>query len=132
VNIGDLLEEDVPQIKRIHETSHYDYRLPEFVGNPVFPVQRSLYSDGRFVAATLVKLEGEVYLYLDHDWETPQERKRSLELVHKDLIVKCREWGLESIFAVLPPQVEKSFGPRLEEAGWKRDRGWTKYTYELI
>lgn len=131
MNIGDLLVEDVPRIEEIHQESHYDYRLPEFVGNPVFPVQRSLYSDGRFVAAALVKLEGEVYLYLDKNFGTPQERKKSLEIVHGDLIMKCRQLGLDSIFAVLPPEIEKSFGPRLEEAGWTRDRGWTKYTYEL-
>lgn len=131
MNIGDLLVEDVPRIKEIHQESHYDYRLPEFVGNPRFPVQRSLYSDGRFVAAALVKLEGEVYLFLDHTYGTPEERKHSLELVHRDLIMQSRQFGLDSLFCVLPPEIEKSFGPRLEEAGWKRDRGWTKYTYEL-
>jgi len=131
MNVGEMLTEDIERINKIHETAGYDYRLPDFIDSPLFPVRRSVYSCGQFMAAALVKLNAEVYLFVDHNCGTPQERKEGLEALHRNLITSLGRLGLDQMYCVLPPEVEKSFGKRLEEAGWVKDRGWQKYTFEI-
>jgi len=133
MQVGDLLLEDgeLDAIERCHRESAFDFRMPELKSNPLFVIQRSLRHEGKFLAAVLGKVEVEVFLFLNREASTPYQRFEGLKLLHCDLVRKAREFGFDSMYCVLPPQVEKSFGPRLEEHGWRRDRGWTKYTYEL-
>lgn len=131
MQVGNIITEDLDVIHRLHAESAFDYKLPIFAMNPRFPIQRSLRHKGKFLAAVLGKLELEIYLFVDHMIGTPQERYEALQLLHRDLVARVQELGLDAMFCVLPPPVEKSFGPRLEEHGWQRDRGWSKYTREL-
>jgi hypothetical protein len=132
MNVGDILKEDgeVPELRRIHEESGFDFKFPD-LSDSRFAIQRSLRHEGKLMAAVVVKLEGECYLFLDHKSATPFERFFGLQIMQKDLLEKAREIGLDQLYCVLPPEVERRFGARLVEHGWKKDRGWTKYTYEL-
>ena len=132
MNIGNLLVDDgeMEEIRKLHAESGFDYKMPD-LASAVFPIKRSIRHKGKFVAAVAVKLEGECYLFLDHDELNPFERFFALQELHEDLKARAKELGLDNLFCVLPPEVEKSFGPRLIEAGWKRDRGWSKYTLEI-
>jgi hypothetical protein len=118
-------------IQQIHDDSGFDYRLPDFSGNPRFPIQRAISNNGKFMAASLVKVEAEVYLFMNHENGTPQERWEGLRLLHADVVSRARQIGFDQLYCVLPPEIEKSFGPRLQELGWSKDRGWSKYTLEL-
>lgn len=118
-------------IQQIHDDAGFDYRLPDFVGNPRFPIQRAISSNGRFMAASLVKVEAEVYLFMNHENGTPEERWEGLKLLHEDVVSRARKIGFDQLYCVLPPEIEKSFGPRLQELGWGKTRGWARYTYEL-
>lgn len=132
MNVGDILTEDgeLPELRRIHQESGYDFKFPD-LADTRFAIQRSLRHEGKLMAAVVVKLEGECYLFLDHKASTPFERFFGLQRLQNDLVEQARRIGLDELYCVLPPEIEKSFGPRLEEAGWKKDRGWTKYTYEI-
>jgi len=84
--------------------------------------------NGRGVTqAGFVKLTGEAYVLVDHDSETPQERWAELgELIAQGL-AGAAAYGLDDVSAWLPPELEKSFGPRLESLGWIRSP-WRNYT----
>jgi hypothetical protein len=122
---------EVPELRRLHKESGFDFKFPEFENDPNFPIQLSLRHEGQLLAAVLGKTQCEVILFLNHFVGTPLERKTGLELLQLFLFHQARRMGLDELFCVLPPEVEKSFGPRLEAAGWVRDRGWTKYTRHL-
>ena len=122
---------EVNDIIRVHEQSGFNYRFPSFQGNPLFPIQRTVSMNGRFVAASLVKVEAEVYLFMNHTVGTPEDRWEALKNLHEDVITKARDIGFDQLYCVLPPEIEKSFAPRLRQLGWEADRGWTKYTLEL-
>lgn len=125
------LNGEAPQVAEIHEASGFDYKLPDFHGNPLFPVQRAATEDGRLIASVILKVEAEVYLMLDHNWRTPEERWEVVKKLNADMKEKARDLGFETVYCVLPPEVAKSFGPRLEDLGWIPDRGWKRYTLEV-
>jgi hypothetical protein len=123
-------EEDVPELQRIHAREGWNYRFPE-VATPLFPVRTVAEDMGRTVIASVVKVEAEVYLWMDHTWGTPAERWEALQEMHKEVIERANRIGFDSLYCVLPPEIAKSFGPRLEELGWSPDRGWPRFTYQL-
>lgn len=122
---------EATEIARIHGDSGFNYRLPDFASNPIFPIQRAISNNGQFLAASLVKVEAEVYLFMNHETGTAEERWEGLKLLHADVVSRARQIGFDQLYCVLPPEIEKSFGPRLQELGWSKDRGWSKYTLEL-
>ena len=133
MNVGPLLIEDgdLEAIERMHRESAFDYKLPSFRNNPLFPIQRSIRDKGNFVAAVLVKVEAETYLFLDHRVRNPKFRYQALKTLHEDLISEARNMGFDCLHAYLPPQVARSFGPRLEKVGWRLDRDWPSYSFVL-
>jgi hypothetical protein len=72
-----------------------------------------------------------VYLFVNRETTTPEQRFEGLKILHQDLLLRAREMGFDQLYCVLPPSVEKSFGPRLESVGWKADRGWRRFTIDL-
>lgn len=83
------------------------------------------------MAAGIIKLDAECYLFVDHECSTPRERLEGLRLLQDDLIAQSRRLGFDQLYCCLPPEVEKSFGRRLSEHGWRKDRGWPRYVYQL-
>jgi len=122
---------DPKNVAKLHESSNFDYKLPEFEGSPLFPIQRAVTKDGRLICAAVVKVEAEVYLWMDHHYGTPEERWEAVKAIHADLKEHGAKIGFDSFYCVLPPEVSKSFGPRLEDLGWKKSRGWDRYTLEV-
>ena len=132
MNISDMNGEACHVIEALHEESGFSYRLPEFMARkPLFPVQRVVRENGQFIAAGILKVDAEAYLFMNHEAGTPEERFAALQALHEDVVSRAREIGFDQIYCVLPPDVEKSFAPRLQELGWQRDRGWTRMTLEL-
>jgi hypothetical protein len=129
MNIEDL--GDHKKIEELHDSSNFDYKLPEFQGSPLFPIQRAATEDGRLIATVIAKVEAEIYLHIDHNWKTPEERWEVVKKMHADLKSKAKDLGFDTVYCVLPPEVAKSFGPRLEEIGWIPDRGWKRYVLEV-
>jgi hypothetical protein len=122
---------EVNDIIRVHEQSGFNYKFPSFQGNPLFPIQRTVSMNGKFIAASLVKVEAEVYLFMNHTVGTPEDRWEALKNLHDDVVTKARLIGFDSLMCAVPPEIEKSFAPRLRELGWEEDRGWRKFVLEL-
>lgn len=87
--------------------------------------------DGKIIGALAAKVEAEVYLWLDPQWGTPEERWAAVKMFHNDVTSKAAVIGFDQLYAVLPPEVAKSFGPRLIDLGWQESRPWPKFVYEL-
>jgi len=122
---------DIPVVARIHERTGFDYRLPAIWANPRFPIKQVGVADGRPVIASVAKVQAEIYLWLDPDWGTPQERWDALKELHAEVVAQAEEIGFDQIYCVLPPEIAESFGPRLKELGWCETRPWPHYTLEL-
>lgn len=119
-------------IEALHSDSGFDYEMPDLERNPaLFPIRRSIVKDGQLMAAGLLKVDLEAYLFVNHEAGEPAERLAAIWMLQEDMTDKARQMGFNQIYCVLPPEVEKSFRPRLEHFGWLPDRGWTRMTYEL-
>jgi hypothetical protein len=130
--IRDYEKRDREALKAIHSASMFDYVFPD-LDDPLFVVRKTVEEDGKVVQGLLVKLQGEVYLYVQADWATPEERwARLVELT--DAAKKAAwEKGLDSLTCVVPPEIADAFGERLtsKEIGMVEDRPWKKFTFDL-
>lgn len=69
--------------------------------------------------AAAVRLEGNVYTFVDPDYETPQTRWHLFRYMHDDAIRAASEKGLDSVNCQIPPKMER-FGERLMSLGWDK------------
>ena len=123
--IRDVEKSDHSTLEAVHLVSGLDYVFPD-LNDSLFIVK---VTDGHHGLA--VKLEGTVYLWLDHGHGTPEERWQIFhELVEE---AKKQAWakGLDTLTCVVPPEMQKSFDKRLREIGMTLDRSWPKYSYDL-
>ena len=128
--IRDWTPEDAAFVRQVHFDSGFDYQLPA-MNTPLYPIRRAGVEDGRSYIAAAVKVTAEVYLWLDHEWGTPQERLEALQELHADVTEKARTLGFDQLYVCIPPEIAKSFGPRLRDLGWELARPWPVYTFEL-
>jgi hypothetical protein len=122
---------DLDSLRRIHARQAFDYPFPN-LSDPLFLSKLVVEDDsGSVVAACLARLTCEMYLLLDPDAGSAENRFAALAGLHEageqDLVAR----GLEDAHAWLPPRVARRFGRRLENFGWVRDDGWTPYCRKL-
>lgn len=133
--IKDLGHLGVKQASHLHDGSGFNYQMPPLYvdehKNPRFPIQRGVFEGGRLAIGATVRVQAEVYLWLDHEWGTPEQRWEELKRLHADVVQQARTIGFDQLYCVLPPEVAKSFGPRLQELGWEQTRQWDRFTLEL-
>jgi len=129
--IRDSEPKDFATFEAIHSASGYDYKFPDLT-DPLFVVAKTVEDDGRPVQGIALKLQAEVFLWVDHSWKTPEERWTALlELTEA---AKLAAWakGLDSLVCVVPPEIADAFEKRLETIGMLRDRPWPKFSFSLI
>lgn len=128
--IREIKKDDAAKIEELHERSGFDYRLPN-LDDPLFVTKLAVEEGGHLVQAIALKLEAEVYLWVDPSWGTPEERwRRFVDLTYAAKLEAYRK-GLDALVCVVPPELERRFGKRLEEIGMTRDRAWQKYSFDL-
>ena len=126
----DTEKRDYAEIEALHELSGFDYQFPD-LDDPLFIVKKTAEEDGRVVQAIALKLQAEVYLWIDHSWGTPEERWCKLQTLTEE--AKQAAWlrGLDSLVCVVPPEIADSFEKRLKAIGMERDRPWPKFSFDL-
>jgi hypothetical protein len=128
--IRDLREEDVLDLIAIHRANGLPANcLPAF-SHPLFAVKRIVDIEGKLAMGGFLKVTSEVYLLLDHTVGSPEERMEWLRELSKDLEKCAFEKGLEDLTLWVPPEVESSFGKRLEDLGYRKSP-WSSYTLKL-
>jgi hypothetical protein len=119
-------------IHEVHRASGFDYQFPKDFSTPLFPLRRCVVDDaGKFVGAFALKVEAEVYLWMDHEYGTPEQRWEAIELLSADGIERARLIGFDQVHCVLPPEMAERFGKRLQGLGWIPSRPWPLYVLQL-
>jgi hypothetical protein len=130
VLIRDFKLSDLEAVKELHAKSGLpSVCLPDLT-NPLFFVKVVAESNGKVVQAGFVKLIGEAYILVDHDAGEPGERLSTLESVVCKGLSSASAKGLSDVSAWLPPDLEKSFGPRLKALGFIRSP-WPNFSVLL-
>jgi hypothetical protein len=113
---------DLDTIKRIHTQSGLPSNCWPDVEKSLYQVRIVAEENRRVVQAGFVKITGECYVMVDHDYATPEKRWEVLqELIinglHQAAILDLTKQpivGLEDVSCWLPPSLEKQFWPRLK------------------
>jgi hypothetical protein len=132
VAVRDFTLADLPRVKELHERMGLDYRLPD-LESPLFIIRKVVEVDGEIVAITAARVEAELYLFVDHEVADPEQRWEALKILNKAVLDEAYwEKGLNNVVLWCPVEIEKSFGKRLKELGFSRDRegfhSWSRET----
>ena len=120
-------ESDIDAIKRIHRASG----LPETCFPPLQSancIVKVVAEDSQGITqAGFVKLTGEAFVLVDHSRRSSQERWETLQRLVARGLKDSADYGIDDVSAWIPPEIEPSFGKRLEALGWIRSP-WRNYT----
>jgi hypothetical protein len=118
---------DLAAIKAMHAQSGLPPECLPPVESPLLFVKLVAEEDGKVTQAGFVKLTGEAYVLVDHEHGTAERRFETLRyIVAHGLNTASRE-GLQDVSCWLPPEVQQSFGARLESLGFIKSP-WQSYT----
>jgi len=127
MRIREFTLKDIPDMRRIHAESGLPQNcLPDFE-SPLFVVKKVAENGSGPAIGGFLKLNGEIFLLLDHSKGTPESRWEALEELTGEGLHEAYKVGLDHVTAWLPPEVEKQFGKRLESLGFQRSP-WNSYT----
>lgn len=120
---------DLPALQRIHAANG----LPEncfpdlyvddggkLVDNPLFQIKAIVEHDGQPMLASFVKLTSEVFLLVNHDVGTPEERWEALKSFTEYVKHEAFKLGLDVLTCWVPPEIEEAFGKRLKDLGFAK------------
>lgn len=132
--------EDLGEAERIHADGNLDQRcFPDLVivdgegkriPNPLFIEKLVMEQHGVPVMMMFLKVTSEVYLLLDHDVATPEQRLAWLTELKNFMAARAIERGLDQMTAFIPTEMEKAFAKRIEEMGFVKSP-WQSYTLNL-
>ena len=130
----------IPEMIRIHEQSGlpvdclpdlYINVQPEKVEmNALFVVNAVKEVDGKIAMMSFLKVRSEIYVLVDHNVGTPEERWEWLKEINAHMAEEARKKGLDQVTAFLPPELDKAFGKRLEEMGYVKGL-WQSYSLNI-
>lgn len=128
--IRDFKNGDLETLKAIHQKSGFDYGFPS-LSDPLFLVAKVDEEEGRVTQGIALKLQAEVYLWIDSSWGTPEGRWCKLQALTEAAKLAAWEKGLDCLVCVVPPEIADSFEKRLKQIGMERTRPWPRFTYDL-
>jgi hypothetical protein len=120
-------KEDLAAITRIHAQSGLPPACCPNPANDLFVVKVVADEKGKVVQAGFVKITGEAYVLVDHEFGTPDQRLEIMESLVIRGLYNAAMKGFEDVSCWIPPLVEKSFAPRLKALGFERSP-WQSYT----
>lgn len=129
VELRDIEETDSAQIRDIHESSGFDYSLPD-LSSPLFLVRRAAEVDGRPAIFAVARVQAEIFLLVDHRQGEPGQRWDAMRELNEDVMNELYAQGIDEAVCWIPPDIEPSFAKRLTELGFERSRwqSWSRST----
>ncbi len=115
-------------MKELHAKMGFGYPFPKLRVHDVGKVVAD--AGDRVVMAALAVPIVECYLFLDPSEGTPGERHRNLLGLHQAMRLELKDRGYQWGAAAIPPEVERSFGKRLNRMGWIKSE-WATYAAEI-
>jgi hypothetical protein len=120
MNIRAMKASDIPKIEAIYRRSPAKYDIPlldsTMIEDSLVMVDEN--DEPRAMLAT--EKVAEIFLVLDHDWETPAFLAFALQELAKSLREKMERKGYRSFYAFLGDDVPKSFDRRLFQLGARK------------
>lgn len=120
---------DLAALQGIHARRELPYRFPD-LRSPLFLSKIVLEEKSKIVAASLLRLTAEAYVLLDPDFGDPRSRWMALKILHETARGDAVRKGLDDVHCWVPPALSGSFGKRIEQLGWRRER-WDCYSRSL-
>lgn len=140
MNPREFTLEDLPAALEIHKNAELDPRcFPDLmiedkdgkqIQNPLFITKAVYEQKGKPALMSFLKVTSELYLLVDHEVGTPEERWEWLKEFKEYMQREAWKHGLDQMTAFIPTDMEKSFGPRLIDMGFVRSP-WQSYTLNL-
>ena len=88
--------------------------------NPLYVIRAVVESEGQPAMMAFAKMTAELFLLVNHQVGTPEERWKQLEAFKEWFANEAWKLGLEQLSAFVPPDVDESFAKRLEAMGFQR------------
>jgi hypothetical protein len=98
--------------------------------DPLFIVHRVREENDKVVMAAFAKCTAEIFVLVDHQSGTPEQRWEWLKEMTADMKRMLWLQGMEEMSAWIPRELEKTFAPRLKELGFEKSP-WSSYTLRL-
>jgi hypothetical protein len=120
--LRDYRAEDFEAVRAIHESTGIDYAFPDLEDSRFF-VRKVLEVDGVVVAAGVLRVSAEAYLWLRRDdWGDKDEKLLAIEALQRAGFEEARQKGILEVVCWVPKWIERFFGKHLKALGWSRDR----------
>jgi hypothetical protein len=117
--IRELDAADWPDVLRIHADAPAKYGIPEFDSPLLVGADAAVDEDGKPRVVALAKRVAEVFLVVDHSWESPAIRLVALAKLHEALRPKLEALGYEEGYGFLGPDIPAGYDRRLGRLGWR-------------
>jgi hypothetical protein len=121
---------DSEQLRRLHASSKLPKQCLPDTDDPLFLHIAVTDVAGKMVMASALRGSCEIYVLVDHEAGTPQDRLQWLAEIKDYMAQKAFRLGLDQITAWVPKEIEPSFGPRLEDLGFTKSP-WQSYTLNV-
>ena len=99
--------------------------------DPLMLAKLVVEQDGKPVMATFLRASSEIYVLVDHQHGTPEERWQWMQELKDHLAREAWRLGLDQMTCFVPPEIEQSFAKRLMQLGFQRSP-WQSYTLNLL
>lgn len=128
--IREFTVNDVPNARRVHEANGLPEECFPNLADPLFVHKAIFCVDGRAAMSCFLKGTSELYLLVDHEIGTPEERWKWLVEFKEYMREAAWHLGLDQMTAFVPPEIEESFGKRLLDLGFVKSR-FVPYTLNI-
>lgn len=120
MNIRAMKPEDVPKIEAIYARSPAKYDLPMLDSPNLLSALVMVDEDDKPHALLVAEMVAEMYLVMDHDFETPAYRAIALTELAKAVVPQLELKGIHSAYAFLGPDIPKGYDRRLYRLGARK------------
>lgn len=131
MRVREYSDEDFETIRKLHEQSGFDYRMPPLSSQEFFS-RRVVEDNSGFGMGAFMRLTAEAYLVCNPEWRTPAWRFEALRQLCHVCNDDARNRDVKEVGAFLPPQAEVKFGKRLIKMGWGMCREDWHYYYKGV
>ena len=115
--IRPMRDDDIPKIKAMHSESMQKYDIPELTDANLVTACVVVDDSDAPHAVLMARRTAEMYVVIDHEWESPAWRLVALKELVEATKPKMEAQGFTDAYAFLGPDVPKSYLRRLMALG---------------
>lgn len=128
--IRNFTMKDLASVERIHRQAGLPAACLPSAENPLFFIRKVVEDNGTVALASFLKMTAEAFVLVDHNHQSPEWLWMALQKLTGVTLHEAAVKGIQDVSAWLPPEVEPSFGSRLEALGFTKSP-WASYSTRL-